>query len=110
MLFCATFSTKNYSIMGQCMGQTVDPCFLGLYFNAKSQKNHRFLGENGGFYVNRLQQRCFASGFEPSQLFSTGFSITQLVMAKNMHECISKHFGFLLLECSIIKDRQEVLI
>ena len=36
MLFCATFSTKIYSIMGQGMGQMVDPCFLTLYFNAKS--------------------------------------------------------------------------
>ena len=36
MLFCATLSTENYSIMGQCMGQVVDPCFLGLYSNHKS--------------------------------------------------------------------------
>ena len=36
MLFCATLSTKNYSIMGQCMGQVVDPCFWELYFYAKS--------------------------------------------------------------------------
>ena len=31
MLFCATLSTKNYSIMGQCMGQVV----LGITFPGK---------------------------------------------------------------------------
>ena len=35
MLFRATLSTKIYSIMGQCMGQLVDPCFLGPHFDAK---------------------------------------------------------------------------
>lgn len=27
MLFCTTLSTEIYSIMGQCMGQLVDPNF-----------------------------------------------------------------------------------
>ena len=36
MLFRATLSTKNYSIMGQCMGQIVDLCFFRLHFDAKS--------------------------------------------------------------------------
>ena len=36
MLFCATLSTKIYSIMGQCMGQVVDPCFWEHHFDAKS--------------------------------------------------------------------------
>ncbi len=35
-MICATFYTRIYSIMGQCMGQVVDPCFLELYFDAKS--------------------------------------------------------------------------
>ena len=37
MLFCATLSTKNYSIMGQCMGQMVDPCFFGIFSGQKDQ-------------------------------------------------------------------------
>ena len=36
MLFCAILSTEIYSIMGQRMGQIVDPCFLTLNFDAKS--------------------------------------------------------------------------
>ena len=51
MLFCAALSTRIYSIMGQYMGQVFDPCFLTHHFDAKSYKNHRFLGENGGFLV-----------------------------------------------------------
>ena len=37
MLFRATLSTKNYSIMGQCMGQMVDPCFFGNFWGQKDQ-------------------------------------------------------------------------
>ena len=37
MLFCATLSTKNYSIMGQRMGQVVGPCFFGNFSGQKDQ-------------------------------------------------------------------------
>ena len=53
MLFCATLSTKNYSIMGQCMGQMVDPCFSATFWGKKinaSQHPYRMpSGINGLF-------------------------------------------------------------